>query len=223
MALPLWWAIILISFVLVPRTSQAGTIPSQLGALTESVIFSASYNQLSGTIPTQVGLWPKLLWLHLWVHQPSFFQFPSQVSHPTFDVLSEFNALTGPLPIETIHPSIHSIAVAYNSLTGPLPSQIGRFNQLGEGLHLGIPFPNGQFWLGGNHFSGTIPSEIGNMAESFFISMGDNSLTGSIPTELGQLSGIYGFLEIGWAFRMCAAPEMTKWATRAHFFNPSQV
>ena len=39
-------------------------------------------------------------------------------------------------------------------------------------------------------FTGTLPSQIGQLESLFFLHLNDNSFTGTIPTELGSITGL---------------------------------
>ena len=45
-------------------------------------------------------------------------------------------------------------------------------------------------WLDGNQLSGSIPSELGNLANLVTLSLHGNQLSGSIPSELGNLANL---------------------------------
>ena len=45
-------------------------------------------------------------------------------------------------------------------------------------------------WLSGNELSGSIPSELGNLDNLEWLSLGSNQLSGSIPSELGNLDNL---------------------------------
>jgi Leucine-rich repeat (LRR) protein len=44
------------------------------------------------------------------------------------------------------------------------------------------------FDASGNQFTGSIPSEIGNISNLLYFSMGNNQISGEIPAEFGKLS-----------------------------------
>ncbi len=45
-------------------------------------------------------------------------------------------------------------------------------------------------WLDGNQLNGSIPSELGNLANLRTLSLSNNQLSGSIPSELGNLANL---------------------------------
>ena len=49
---------------------------------------------------------------------------------------------------------------------------------------------DGTFSYNGNNLVGSIPEEIGNLAELTFLSLAENGLTGTIPTTLGNLANV---------------------------------
>lgn len=160
--------------------SLYGTIPPEIGNLTEVTELSLGSNQLSGTIPASIGNLTQLLQLNLMG-----------------------NGLTGSIPPEIgnlIH--IWYLNLASNQLSGGIPAQIASLNALWY-LHLSGNQLSGSIptWFGGmtglrildlsrNTLTGSIPPELGSMSSVYSLRLGSNLLSGTIPTSLSTLSGL---------------------------------
>ena len=85
-----------------------GSIPPELGSLSELKDLYLSYNWLTGPIPPELGSLSNLKDLFLHVNQ-----------------------LTGPIPLELINLSnLRSLYLSYNQLTGCIPAPLQRFHDL---------------------------------------------------------------------------------------------
>jgi hypothetical protein len=182
-----------------------GTLPEELGDLTELVTLKMNNNQLTGSIPSQLGDLAKL----------EFLDFT-------------FNYLDGSIPANLENLSnLRELGFAFNELTGGIPTWLGNMttleelglgnNPLGEEIpsSLGnlvnltslmlfkieatgsIPSSFGNLdnlihlHIHSNNFSGSsIPPELGDMDSIEHLWMGQNQLEGSIPEELGDLTVI---------------------------------
>jgi len=137
--------------------------------------FSLSNNQLTGSIPTELG----------------------NLSNLTFLDLSS-NQITGSIPKELDNlNNLQKLVLSENQLTSSIPRELGNLNQL-ETLWLN----NNQFTgsipkelsnlqeidLSYNQLGGEIPRELGNLE---FLRLNNNQLSGEIPTELSKLSGLW--------------------------------
>ena len=49
------------------------------------------------------------------------------------------------------------------------------------------------YHIEGNSFTGTVPKEIGDLANLKTLNAGSNNLEGSLPVELGNLDGLENF------------------------------
>ncbi len=162
----------------------SGTIPSELGNLTNLRTLMLRGNQLTGSIPPELGNLANLeiLWLPM-------------------------NQLVGPIPPELGNlANLKLLWLQRNQLVGPIPPELGNLAELKEfflnenQLTGSIPPELGNLanlkllGLQKNQLIGPIPSELGNLAELQSLLLSENQLTGGIPSELGKLSNLEGLL-----------------------------
>ena len=185
------------------RSNQlTGSIPSELGNLTNLEILSLGQNQLTGPIPSGLGNLTSLLSLELIQNQLTG-PIPSELGNLTnlgFLTLSE-NQLTGPIPPQLGQlTKLYDLGLGENQLTGSIPPEIGQLTGL-DALSFAVnqltgPIPHqlGQLTklvslqLQHNLLTGSIPTELGNLQGLTFLALRDNLLTGPIPSQLGQLT-----------------------------------
>mmetsp|Transcript_31265 Transcript_31265/g.60297 ORF Transcript_31265/g.60297 Transcript_31265/m.60297 type:complete len:278 (-) Transcript_31265:398-1231(-) len=129
-------------------------------------------NQLTGTIPSELGLFTRLTLMNVWG-----------------------NHLTGTLPLElTAMTSLTRIDYQHNQLTGTLPSELGLLTRLewmilGDNLlsgtlssELGALTSLGVMRLDHNRLTGTLPSEMGALTRLHMLYVCNNvDLCGDIP------------------------------------------
>ena len=183
----------------------AGTIPTELGFLTQLTSLLLFDNALGGTLPTELGLLTNLEILDV----PSNGiqgSLPSELGSLT--KLQEFfvfdNSLTGTVPFQIFGRSLRSLRWEWNDLTGSIPTEIGRASNLHD---LGL--------AQNNRLTGTLPSEIGklshlrelsitcplcdphpfpvalvNFTKLEIVTLRNMRLTGTLPTEIGSRSGL---------------------------------
>jgi cysteine-rich repeat protein len=133
-----------------------GTIPSELGNLASLTDLRLYDNQLTAAIPPELGGLANLRTLYL--HQ---------------------NQLTGPIPLELGNLSnMTDLRMNTNQLTGPIPPELGNLSNLIT------------LYLYSNQLSGSIPPELENLASLTSLYLYSNQLSGSIPPELGNLSNL---------------------------------
>jgi len=175
-----------------------GTIPTEIGLLTELTGFHVYSNYLTGTIPTELGKCSKML-------DAEFYEnwftgsIPTEIGSLTdltyFSV--EDNALTGPIPTEFgLLTSMEELDLSDTSLytdrgpvrifvrsglTGPIPTELGNLQQLTE------------LELDDNRLTGTLPTEFGRLQVLYEFRLEDNRLTGTFPTELGEMDALSSF------------------------------
>ncbi len=155
----------------------AGTLPKELGNLTELTDLYLNHGGLTGPIPKELGNLPKLEQL----------------------ILND-NRLTGPLPKELGNlPKLRRFSFGDNQLTGEIPKELGNLPELfklsGYNNQLTGPIPKElgnllkltDLFLNHNRLTGPIPKELGNLLKLKHLTLNDNRLTGEIPKELGNL------------------------------------
>ncbi|XP_038903718.1 receptor-like kinase TMK3 [Benincasa hispida] len=110
--------------------------------------------------------------------------------------------LVGPLPdFLGSMSSLSVLSLSNNRLTGGIPASfkgmiLTRFwlnNQVGDGMSGSIDVVTtmtslNSLWLHGNHFSGTIPDNIGDLSLLQDLNLNGNEFVGLIPKSLGDMS-----------------------------------
>ena len=160
-----------------------GTIPSELGDLSNLVTLDLGGNQLTGAIPSWLGDLSNLVSLVLYGNQL------------TGAIASELGDLS----------NLVSLNLGGNQLTGAIPSWLGDLSNLeilglwGNQLTGAIPPELGDLsnlvslYLDGNQLTGAIPSELGNLSELTFLWLNDNQLTDPIPDSFLTIGGLEWF------------------------------
>ena len=147
-----------------------GSIPAELGELSNLTYLSLWGNRLTGSIPAELGNLINLTYLNL-----SNNDFGREIGWRDL-----YPGLTGPIPAELGKlTNLTSLDLSNNRLTGPIPAELGKLTNLTTILY-----------LGGNGLTGSIPAELGNLINLRDLSLGRNQLTGSIPAELGELTNL---------------------------------
>ena len=126
-----------------------GTIPTEIGQLTNLTHLYLDNNQLTGPIPTEIGQLTNLTHLYLDGNELTG-PIPTEIGQLTnlTHLRLSWNELTGPIPPEI--GQLTNLAHLYldnNQLTGPIPTEIGQLTNL---THLR---------LSGNGLTGSIPTE----------------------------------------------------------------
>ena len=178
-----------------------GTIPSELGNLTNLEELTLSQNQLRGVIPPELGNLTNLEVLDLYENRLSGSIPPELGNLSNLEALSlSKNNLRGTIPSELVKlNNLRWLFLWGNQLNGSIPLELGRLTNL-EWLYLSdnrlsgtIPTELGnltnleRLFLWGNQLRGTIPSELGNLTDLTMLALSDNQLSGAIPPELGNL------------------------------------
>ena len=160
--------------------SLSGSIPREIGNLTNLEHLSLSSNNLSGSIPRELGSLSNLGFVEIRGNRLTGaipMELGSLSNLRTLDLTS--NSLSGSIPPELGGlTNLRYLSVASNDLSGTIPSELGNLSNL---TVLG---------LGSNSLSGPIPSEVGDLSNLEDLSLGSNNLAGSLPQELGSLANL---------------------------------
>lgn len=162
--------------LLLSNNGLSGVVPAALSNCTGLVIIDLSFNQLQGSIPSELSSLRNLERLSLW-----------------------YNGLTGEIPAEIGNLSrLKNLNLNNNLLSGSIPSQLSQCTDL-EWLNLNsnkltgsIPPELGLLQkltlleLGNNSLTGPIPSELGNCSSLLWLDLNTNQLSGNIPKALGR-------------------------------------
>jgi Leucine-rich repeat (LRR) protein len=155
-----------------------GSIPPEIGNLTNLTYLSLGFNQLTGEIPPEIGNLTNLTNLVLWGNQLTG-SIPPEIGNLTN--LTELylfnNELTGSIPPEIGNlTNLINLNLRSNNLTGSIPPEIGNLTNL-----IGL-------FLYDNQLTGEIPPEIGNLTNLTWLWLYNNQLTGEIPESICDLN-----------------------------------
>jgi len=158
----------------------SGSIPFQLGNISTLITLRLDKNQLSGNIPASLWTYPSLDMMILSNNQleGSIPVAIKNLSAMTFLDLSN-NKMSGTLPVEIGElANLNYIILENNQFDGAIPVELGNMSNL-TNLN-----------LRNNHFSGTIPASLGNILYMQSLDLSGNQLTGDIPDSLASLIGL---------------------------------
>jgi hypothetical protein len=145
---------------------------------------SLNYNDLTGTIPPEIGNLINLTKLEF-VNNQLTGEIPPEIGNLTNLTrlnLSE-NQLTGEIPPEVGNlTNLIWLYIQSNELTGSIPPEIGNLPNL---IVLDLRY---------NQLTSSIPPEIGNLTNLTNLNLNENQLTGEIPPEIGNLTNLTNLL-----------------------------
>ena len=182
----------------------SGSIPVELGGLSNLSDLDLSDNGLSGLISTQLGDLTSLIRLNL-SHNRLSGSIPVELGGLSnlSDLDLSDNGLSGSIPVELGGLSnLSDLDLSDNGLSGSIPAELGNLTSLirldlsGNGLSGSIPAELGSLIsltglkLYSNDLSGSIPAELGSLISLTGLNLHSNDLSGSIPAELGNLTNL---------------------------------
>jgi len=169
-----------LSYLNLSPNQLSGTIPPELGSLTNLTNLYLSSNQLSGPIPPELGSLTNLSYLALYHNQLSGPIPPELGSLTNLSYLNlDNNQLSGPIPPELGSlTNLSYLNLGSNQLSGPIPPELGSLANLAD------------LYLSSNQLSGPIPPELGNLTNLTNLNLYNNPLSGPIPPELGSLTNL---------------------------------
>ena len=175
----------------------SGSLPSELGNLTNLEVLYLDRNQLSGPLPLSLINLTYLKWLNL---------RNTQLCAPLDDVFQGWlegienkrgvvNCEEPGDPEDPINPDRAVLVALYEATDGD--NWTDNTNWLSDaplGEWFGVTTDeNGRvarLEVGGNGLSGSLPSELSNLAYLEVLHLYDNVLSGSLPSELGNLTNL---------------------------------
>ena len=156
----------------------SGSIPRELGSLSNLGFLSLGHNELSGSIPRELGNLSNLWSLSLSSNELSG-SIPRELgSLSNLRGLSlSSNELSGNIPRELGSLSnLTFLSLSSNELSGSIPRELGSLSNLWS------------LSLSSNELSGSIPRELGSLSNLWSLSLSSNELSGRVPIELGNLT-----------------------------------
>ncbi|KAK2967944.1 hypothetical protein RJ640_029936 [Escallonia rubra] len=170
----------------------SGSIPQEIGNLNNLYVLAIDHNMISGSIPESIGKLSKLQKLQIVINNISG-KIPPSIGNITGLSLVDAadNMLEGTIPAELGNcTKLQALDLGGNRLTGVIPEQIIGISSLTLRLYLDL-----------NEFTGSLPSQVGNLKNLGVFALGDcqvleyldlhgNLLDGAIPSSLDQLKGI---------------------------------
>ncbi|EEF52194.1 receptor-like protein kinase 7 [Ricinus communis] len=162
-----------LNWLYLSNCSISGTIPQGIRNLSELINFEASDNNLSGEIPSEIGMLKNLWQLELYNNSLTGelpFGLRNLTKLENFD--ASMNNLKGNLSELRFLTNLVSLQLFYNGLSGEIPAEFGLFKKL---VNLS---------LYGNKLTGPLPQQIGSWAKFHFVDVSENFLTGTIPPNM---------------------------------------
>ncbi|KAH9735373.1 MDIS1-interacting receptor like kinase 2 [Citrus sinensis] len=164
------------------NNNLSGSIPSQIGSLSNLKYLDLDRNNLTGTIPKEIGSLRNLKELRLGSNNFNG-TIPNEIgSLRKLEALSlDSNKLSGTIPKEI--GSLRNLEVldlSSNNLNGTIPKEIGSLKNLK------------QLDLSSNNLNGTIPKEIGSLRNLEGLDLSSNKLSGVLPQEIGNIKSLIG-------------------------------
>ena len=181
-----------------------GTLPAELGNLSNLEYLGLYDNQLTGSIPSTLGNLSYLGFLDLRYNQLTG-SIPSTLGNLSYLVGLDLghNQLTGSIPTSLGDLSyVRYLYLDNNQLTGSIPESLGNLSNMNylylfeNQLSGNIPAALGDLSdievldLSNNQLTGSIPAVLGNLPDLYDLALHHNQLTGSLPVELGNLSDL---------------------------------
>ncbi len=143
-----------------------GSIPPELGGVSELTFLNLSDHSLTGSIPSELGELKQLLHLDL-----------------------SNNKLTGEIPPELANTRLWDLDLSGNDLSGEIPPDLGAINgfKINPNTIVGLT----KLILANNRLSGSIPVELRNQDDLRVLDLSNNNLSGSIPHWLGGFFSLW--------------------------------
>ncbi|MDY3111990.1 MAG: hypothetical protein SOW36_05035 [Porphyromonas sp.] len=147
-----------------------GTLPD-ISKMPQLEYIDASFSNLSGQLPEQIGLCHNLQVLELTANQ-----------------------LTGSIPTSISEcTDLQIFSVQDNKMSGEIPD-LSTLVNLGKPLDLGLGITEpGRLYLNGNQFTGPFPESVAMLPRLQRFSCANNKLTGALPQDLSMMEDCEAF------------------------------
>jgi len=158
---------------------------------------SLFYNQLTGTLPPELGDLSRLQVIEMWANRLGG-PIPAELGNLSelisLDLSS--NQFTDPIPVQLGSlAKPRNLSLAHNQIGGAIPAILGEMKSL-DTLNLSY-----------NQFSGPIPEELGNLTNLTQLHLSHNKLSGPIPATFGNLSQLFE-LDLSYNQLLGSVPEL---------------
>lgn len=162
------------------KNQLTGTLPPEIGNLDKLTKLILSTNSLTGSLPTTLNKLTSLKELILTDNQLSG-ALPANLSEiKTLTNLNlSTNQLSGSIPSSyTSIITLTSLSLNNNQLTGSIPSEITNL--------ISLTLLN----LSTNQFTGTLPTNLDKLVKVQHLTLNSNSLSGTIPSAIGGMTAL---------------------------------
>lgn len=153
------------------RNNLTGTIPAEMGLFSNLRYLNLSWNNLQSKVPPELGFFQNLTILDL-RNSALYGSIPGDICDSgSLEILQlDGNALIDSIPEEIGNcTSLYLLTLSHNKLSGSIPSSISKLNKL---KILKLEF---------NQLSGEIPQELGRLENLLAVNISYNRLTGRLP------------------------------------------
>ncbi len=221
-----------LSILVLPDNNLSGSIPPEIGNLTNLTELWLYGNNLTGPIPPEIGSLTNLTTININDNNltgaiPESFSALTELEHfyvggsdiclpPTLNDWHRAIPNTNQLPA-CISPEFRQALIdLYNATDGPNWTNNTNWNtdkplRTWYGMHYDNEGALTVLSLVNNNLTGSLPLEIGNLTNLTALGLGSNNLSGTIPPEIGNLTNLTN-LDLNGNFRLSGAipPEIGK-------------
>ena len=169
-----------VSELILRQNNLVGTIPPEIGDLTELTMLDFWKDLLTGPLPPEIGNLTKLETLNLTSNQldgaipPEFGNLSNLVN-----VFAGRNQFRDSIPSEIGKlTNLNQLHLYVNQLSGSIPAEIGNLTSLNT------------MDLSSNQLTGDIPNTIRNLTNLNYLNLSSNSLIGPIPSWIGEMTSL---------------------------------
>lgn len=196
-----------------PGNNLIGTLPDEIGLLSELSKLCLNYNKISGNLPASFSQLTNLQ--SLWLHS---------------------NQLSGEIPGDILYDLRNNLEYLYlssNQFNGLIPNSIGQCKNLVElGLYKNNLIGNipvnlanlkniERISLRNNKLGGAIPSQLGDIASLKILYLSDNQLTGKIPINFSKLTNLKALMIYNNQLSGCFNENLTTLCGQLNLTNAS--